>query len=58
MFLVGSLEKQNFLYLPAIGCSSDGGTEESLEIKWLISTAFYVLFCIIIFVIIITVVTV
>jgi hypothetical protein len=58
MFLAGSLVKQNFLYLPAIDCSSDGGTEQSLEIKWLISTAFYVLFRIIIFIIIVTIVAV
>jgi hypothetical protein len=30
---------------------------ESLEIKWLVSTAFYVLLCIIIFIINVTVVT-
>lgn len=48
----------NSLYLPVIGHSSDGGKEQSLKIKWLVSTAFYVLFCVIIFIIIITVVTV
>ena len=48
----------NSLYLPVTGHSSDGGEEKSLKIKWLVSTAFYVLFCVIIFIIIITVVTV
>lgn len=51
-------EQHNSLHLPVIGCNSDGGAVESLEIKWLVSTAFYVLLCIIIFIINVTVVTI